>query len=140
MSVSLCSNSESLFVCFDNSCASPSITTSCEASFESNDIIIESEEVRSSRSFIDGILDTSRYLPPRSIPSSTNSLTLTKMVSGTKDQIPGFVIWRSPDRCESATSLGRVFVSRCSAKTFWPVLNSNPSAPLLILFTFVSIS
>ena len=52
----------------------------------------------SSSCFDGGIRETSRYFPPRSIPSSIRSLMLTKTVSGIIDQIPGLVMCKSPDR------------------------------------------
>ena len=71
---------------------------SCEASFERSEIIIDNELVMSSSCFDAGVLDTSRYFPPRSIPSSINSLTLTNSVSGIIDQSPGLEICKSPDK------------------------------------------
>ena len=76
----------------------PSQTISCEASFDSNDIITESEDVISSIDFDKGILEISRFFPPRTIPSSIRSFTFTKIVSGIIDQIPGFVMCKSPER------------------------------------------
>ncbi len=117
-SVSFCSNSGMFFACFVNNGISPSRTISCEASLESNEMIIDKEDVTSSSVFDDVILDTSRYFPPRITPSSINSFTLTNIVSGIIDHIPGFEICISPERWESATSFGNTFVSKCSANTF----------------------
>ena len=60
--------------------------------------MIDNELVISSSCFDAGILDTPRYFPPRTIPSSINSLTLTNIVSGIIDQIPGLVTCKSPER------------------------------------------
>ncbi len=131
--VSLCSSSGRAFECFVNNDTSPSSTTSCEASFESREIAMDNEFVISQSCFDAGILDTLRCFPPTSIPSSISSLMFTNIVSGIIDQTPGLDICKSPERCASATSLGKILVRRCSANTCCPVLNKRPSAPLSTL-------
>ena len=96
--VSFCSSSGRDFECLANNVTNPSSTISCEASFERSEIIVDNELVMSSSCFDAGVLDTSRYFPPRSIPSSINSLTLTNTVSGIIDQSPGLEICKSPDK------------------------------------------
>ena len=95
--VNLASSSGKDFECFVNNPTNPSSTISCDASFERREIIIDNELVISSSCYDAEILDTSRYFPPRSIPSSINSLTLTNIVSGIMDQTPGFVMCKSPE-------------------------------------------
>ena len=90
--VSFCSNSDRFLECLDNKGASPSITTSWEASLEIREIIIDSDEVKLSRFLTEGILVTPRAFPLRSIPSSISSFKLIKIVSGKRDHTPGLVI------------------------------------------------
>ena len=91
-SVSFCSKSERFLAYFVNNCGSPSIITSWDASFDIKEIIIDKADVRFSKVFIDGILVTPRAFPRKSIPSSISSFRLTKIVSGSRDHIPGFAI------------------------------------------------
>ena len=80
-------------------------------------IIIDNAEDRSFSVLTDGILRTLRDFPLRSMPSSINAFTFMNIVSGKIDQNQRLVMWRSPERCASAISFGRVLVRRCSANT-----------------------
>ena len=117
------------FEIFPSTVGSSSITTSCDASLAIKERIIGSNTDKSSRVLGCGTRDTLRDLPPSCNPSSISSLRLRKTTSGMSDHIPGFVMCKSPDKCESATSFGRLFVSKYSARTFLPVLNNKSSAP-----------
>ena len=91
-SINFRSNSEEFLEYFDNNCVRPSITISCDASFEISEIKIDNADVKSSRFLMEEIRETSKSFPPRSIPSSISSLMFTNRVSGSRDQIPGFDI------------------------------------------------
>ena len=90
--VNFSSSSGSDLECFANTATNPSNTTSFEASFDNNEIKTDKEVTISFSCFELLILDTSRYFPPRSNPSSSNSFAFTNIVSGIIDQTPGFEI------------------------------------------------
>ena len=83
---------------FDKTCTIPSNTTSCVASFEISDIIIDKHVVRSSRVLTEDIFVMFNPFPCSSIPSSIKSLMLTNNVSGKRDHKPGFDMCKSPDK------------------------------------------
>ena len=116
--VNCSSSSGSDLECFANTATNPSSTTSFEASFDKSEIKTDKEVVISFSCFETLILDTSRYFPPRSSPSSSNSFAFTNIVSGIIDQTPGFEICISPDKWLSATSFGKTLVNKCSANIF----------------------
>ena len=83
---------------FVKTCTIPSNTTSCVASFEISDIIIDKHVVKSSRVLTEDIFVMFNPFPCSSIPSSIKSLMLTNNVSGKRDHKPGFDMCKSPDK------------------------------------------
>ena len=132
--------SDVFFENFPSTVAKSSTTTSCDDSFDNRLKIIGSVFPKSSSVFGAGVLVTPGHLPLSSIPSSINSFRFRNIVSGISDHNPRFDMCNSPERCESAISLGREFVSKYSARVFFPLVNRISSTPFRIFSTFVSIS
>ena len=68
-----------------------------------------------------GIIEEFTILPLGLRPALLTEMRSTKMVSGVSPQEPALVMWMSPERWASATSLGSCSSSRYSEKTCFPV-------------------